>query len=66
MKKIDNKKLATGIAIGIVAVGLTIYLARRIRKKHILSTVADAGYETAYDVHFPLRHNRPRRRKFYY
>jgi hypothetical protein len=56
-----NKKLITGIAITIVVAGAAIYLFRRIKKHNILTTVADAGYETAHDVHFPLKHNRPKR-----
>jgi ABC-type uncharacterized transport system permease subunit len=56
-----NKKLITSIAITIVAAGVAVYVFKRIRKHRMLNTVADAGYETAHDIHFPLKHNRPRR-----
>ena len=58
MKK---KQLIVFTALTAVLAGTTIYLLRKNnRKKHKkrLVTVSDAGYETAYDIHYPLRYKR--------
>jgi hypothetical protein len=48
--------LAIASAAGIV--GICLY--RRAKKKRVRSgIVAEAGYETAHDIHFPLKINRP-------
>jgi hypothetical protein len=58
MKK---KQLIVLTALTAVLAGTTIYLLRKNkRKKHKKRrvTVSDAGYETAYDIHYPLRYKR--------
>jgi len=49
------------LAVGIVstlALGLIIYQVRKIRVEKRLLTIADAGYETAYDVLYPIKNKR--------
>ena len=41
-------------------VGVTIYLLRKDKHKRRMTVVADAGYETAYDVHYPIKYRRGR------
>lgn len=56
-----NKKLIAGIVM-VMATGVIIWVAKiKDRKKRKI--VADAGYETAYDIFFPLKHNQPRARR---
>lgn len=58
MKK---KELITITALTAILAGTTIYLLRknnRRQHKKRLMTVSDAGYETAYDVHYPLKYKR--------
>lgn len=40
---------------------LTACRQRNMRNKK-LAVVSDAGYEIAYDVHYPLKHNKPGKR----
>ncbi len=39
-------------------VGVTIYLLRKDKHKRRRTVVADAGYETAYDIHYPIKYGR--------
>ncbi|MEI6950325.1 hypothetical protein V9K67_24300 [Paraflavisolibacter sp. H34] len=52
--------LAIGVA-SVVAVGVIAYFIRKsqVRKKRV--TIADAGYETAHDILFPLRDPKKKR-----
>ena len=34
-------------------VGLTFYLLRKDKHKRRMTVISDAGYETAYDIHYP-------------
>lgn len=43
-------------AIAGAAVGAALYLLKRQKHKKRLAVVADAGYETAYDIHYPLKY----------
>ncbi len=49
-------------ALTATLVGLTIFLLRKDKhnKKHKrrMTVAADAGYETAYDIHFPVKYRR--------
>ena len=36
----------------------TLYLLKQCRQKKRLAVVSEAGYETAYDVHLPLKYRR--------
>ena len=59
------KKIYTiGIASTVIAAGLVAYAYFVIQKdasQKKLDSVADAGYETAYDVLYPLKTSRFRR-----
>ena len=35
-----------------------LYLLNRKKHKRRLITVSDEGYETAYDIHYPLKYKR--------
>jgi hypothetical protein len=58
MKK---KDLIVFTALTAILAGTALYLLRKNhRNKHQKrrATVSDAGYETAYDIHYPLRYKR--------
>ena len=44
-----------------LAAGFTIYLLNRRRHAKRKDFVANAGYEMAYDIHYPLRYSKPGR-----
>lgn len=57
----EKNKLISGIAIGIistVAAGFILNFIRKSRMEKRLVSVADAGYETAHDILFPLKGQR--------
>ncbi len=61
-----TRKLTIGI-VSTITVGIIIYFIKksRIEKNKLekrLVSVADAGYETAHDILFPLRSQRLKRR----
>ena len=45
-------------ALTATLVGVTIYLFRKDKHKRRLTVAADAGYETAYDIHYPVKYRR--------
>jgi hypothetical protein len=47
-------------ALAALAAGATIYLLQRKRRERRKAFIANAGYETAYDVHYPIRYGRSR------
>ncbi len=51
----------TALTTALIA-GTTLYLLRKKKQHRRLATVSDAGYETAYDVHYPLKYRRGGRR----
>jgi hypothetical protein len=53
MKK--NQLFATIVLASAVvgALGATICLAKRSKEKKRLAAISDAGYELAYDLHYP-------------
>jgi hypothetical protein len=55
MKK---KNVITIAVLTAVAAGLTIYLLQRKKRAERKAFIANAGYETAYDVHYPIRYGR--------
>ena len=55
MKK---KNVITIAVLTAVAAGLAIYLLQRKRRAERKAFIANAGYETAYDVHYPIRYGR--------
>jgi hypothetical protein len=44
-----------------LAAGFTVYLLNRRRHARRKDFVANAGYEMAYDIHYPLRYSKPGR-----
>ncbi|MBD0276783.1 MAG: hypothetical protein M3342_23155 [Bacteroidota bacterium] len=50
--------IASTLAIGIV---ILVFTTRHNRVQRRLESVADAGYETAYDILYPLKNRRFRR-----
>jgi hypothetical protein len=57
MKKSPLPALTFLVATAVVA-GATICLLKKRQHKKRREFVANAGYELAYDVHFPLKYNR--------
>jgi len=55
MKK---KHAITIAALTAIAAGTAIYLLRRRQHNRRKAFIANAGYETAYDVHYPVRYSR--------
>jgi hypothetical protein len=49
-------------ALTAIAAGATIYLIQRKKRSERKAFIANAGYETAYDVHYPIRYSRGRGR----
>ena len=45
-----------------VAAGITFFLLSRRRHAKRKDIVANAGYEMAYDIHYPPKYSRPNRR----
>ena len=60
-----NKKLLMAtILVASVATAVVVanaYLLKKYKHKKRLAVVSDAGYETAYDIHFPMKSKRTRR-----
>lgn len=44
-----------------LAAGFTVFLLNRRRHARRKDFVANAGYEMAYDIHFPVRYSKPGR-----
>jgi hypothetical protein len=55
MKK---KHVITIAAISAVLAGTAIYLLQRQKHNRRKAFIANAGYETAADVHYPIRYSR--------
>jgi len=57
---LNRKNYYCGIVLlATVGAGVaSIFLLRRAKRRKISMIVADAGYETAHDIHFPLKHNK--------
>lgn len=57
-----KNKWTIGITSTLLAAGIVAYfLIQKNATQKKLDTVADAGYETAYDVLYPLKPGRQRR-----
>jgi len=54
-------KLAIGIA-STIALGVVVYHIRKTKYERRLNVISDAGYETAYDIIYPLKTTRFRKR----
>ncbi|MDR3712486.1 MAG: hypothetical protein P4L51_06700 [Puia sp.] len=44
--------------ITLLAGATALWLVNRQKQKRRLAIVSDAGYETAYDIHYPLKYRR--------
>ena len=53
----NTQKIAAFAFIAALA-GTTLYLLKKNKHKKRLDLVANAGYEMAYDVHFPIKYRR--------
>ena len=53
-----NMKLLAALALTATAVGAVAYVIRRKKKKKSRDFIANAGYELAYDLHYPVRYKR--------
>jgi hypothetical protein len=60
-----NKKQIYITLLATVAVSAATVLVVRKNKqqKHRLGVISDAGYETAYDMYFPLKINRMKKHR---
>jgi hypothetical protein len=56
----NTQKIAV-FAFATALVGTTIYLLRKRQHSKRRDFVANAGYEMAYDVHFPMKYKKARR-----
>lgn len=52
-----NQLIATTLVTAALA-GTAVYLVKRAQKKKRLAIVSNAGYEMAYDVHFPVKYKK--------
>jgi hypothetical protein len=46
----------TALAATVASAGVTIYLRRKKKQEKRLIAVSNAGYEMAYDIHFPVKY----------
>jgi hypothetical protein len=59
----NKKQLIAITALTAILAGTTIYLLRKKRHNRRKAVVANAGYEMAYDVHYPVRYSRRKSEK---
>jgi hypothetical protein len=57
-RNMKKKQVIAIAAIGAVLAGTAILLIQRKRHNRRKAFIANAGYETAYDVHYPIRYSR--------
>jgi hypothetical protein len=53
-----NTQKIAAFAFAAALVGTTVYLLRKNKHNKRLDLVANAGYEMAYDVHFPVKYRK--------
>ena len=46
----------TALAATVATAGVTIYLRKKKKHEKRLIAVSNAGYEMAYDIHFPVKY----------
>lgn len=44
-----------------LAAGITLFLLRKRKHAKRKAFVSNAGYEMAYDIHYPMKYRRPNR-----
>jgi FMN phosphatase YigB (HAD superfamily) len=56
-----NKQLLAVTALSLLAgTAATLYILRKKKHKKRLAVVSNAGYEMAYDVHYPMKYKKQR------
>ena len=61
MNSKDKKLVATTALVTLLAGGATlaaIYVISKKRREKRLAVVSNAGYEMAYDVHYPMKYRK--------
>ena len=53
-----NSQKIAAFAFAAALVGTTVYLMRKKQHSRRREFVANAGYEMAYDVHFPVKYRK--------
>jgi len=53
-----RKQLIATTLVAAALAGTAVYLAKRAQKKKRSAFVSNAGYEMAYDVHFPIKYKK--------
>jgi hypothetical protein len=53
----NKKKLIAVTGLTLVAAGATLYLLGKNRQNRRKKVVANAGYEMAYDIHYPIKYS---------
>ena len=53
-----TQKIATITLAAAALAGMAIYLRHRKKHQKKLAVVSNAGYEMAYDVHFPVKYKK--------
>jgi hypothetical protein len=56
-----NTQKITALVFAAALVGTTVYLLKKRQHSRRRDFVANAGYEMAYDVHFPMKYKKARR-----
>jgi hypothetical protein len=50
------------VVTSVTVAGITIYSLKKTRLERRLTSISDAGYETAYDILYPLKRQRLKKR----
>lgn len=61
MKKNKFLAAATLVTVAVTLVGSTLCLVRKQRRKRKLEAISNAGYEFAYDIHYPMKYKKVNR-----
>lgn len=56
-----SQAIALTVLTTTLAAGITIYLLSRRKRRKRKDFVANAGYEMAYDIHYPMKYRRHKR-----
>lgn len=57
----NRKQLIAITALTAVVAGTTLHLLRKNRQNRRKRVVANAGYEMAYDIHYPMKYSNRKR-----
>jgi len=60
--RMKTYKLSIILITTVIITGIVIYSVKKSRSEKRLISVSDAGYETAYDILFPLKSRRSKKR----